>query len=271
MKPMLACELTNLSDLKFPLYISPKLDGIRCLAVNGQAVSRTGKLIPNKYIQQFFKQSKLHGFDGELIVGDTFQSSSSGVMSIEGEPLFEYHVFDIWNANNATYHERKTMIEEELTELDENDLYVIKQVPQLLCHNEDNVHKFHNSFLKAGYEGSITRHIGSLYKQGRSTMKEQYLCKIKPSQDDEAIVVGFEEELDKDKQPNDTLGSLVVTHPVFGTFYIGTGFTDAQRTAIWNDSYAYIGALVKFKYQREGMKDKPRFPVFLGFRDAIDI
>ena len=43
-KPLLACE-EPLDDVKFPVYVSTKLDGIRCLIIDGVAYSRSLKPI----------------------------------------------------------------------------------------------------------------------------------------------------------------------------------------------------------------------------------
>jgi DNA ligase-1 len=52
-------------------------------------------------------------------------------------------------------------------------------------------------------------------------------------------------------------------------FEIGTGFTEADRRELW--VAPPIGNLVKYKYFAYGVKDKPRHPVFLGFRSPIDL
>jgi DNA ligase-1 len=54
-------------------------------------------------------------------------------------------------------------------------------------------------------------------------------------------------------------------------FEVGTGFDDGLRLAIWKNKDYYGKKIVKYKFFPTGSKDKPRFPVFLGFRDAIDI
>jgi len=51
-KPMLAGKCTNKNNIKYPVLATPKLDGIGCLVIDGNAVSRTFKPIPNKYIRQ---------------------------------------------------------------------------------------------------------------------------------------------------------------------------------------------------------------------------
>ena len=47
--------------------------------------SGTMKPIPNKFIQDYFKENGLHGFHGELMVDGDFNDVQSGVMRVEGE------------------------------------------------------------------------------------------------------------------------------------------------------------------------------------------
>jgi DNA ligase-1 len=49
-------------------------------------------------------------------------------------------------------------------------------------------------------------------------------------------------------------------------FHVGTGFTAADRALMW--AKPPIGETVKYKFFPVGVKDKPRHPVFLGFRPA---
>lgn len=53
--PMLATAVENLDVLKYPVLVSPKLDGIRCLIIDGVAMSRSLKPIPNKHVQEWVK------------------------------------------------------------------------------------------------------------------------------------------------------------------------------------------------------------------------
>ena len=68
-KPMLAAPVTDIELLNYPVLASPKLDGIRCVVIDGVAYSRSLKPIPNEEIQKFFSSGKYDGFDGELICG----------------------------------------------------------------------------------------------------------------------------------------------------------------------------------------------------------
>jgi DNA ligase-1 len=79
LKPMLASPI-DLTKIRYPVMVQPKFDGIRALAVNGQALSRTLKPIPNKFVQSLFANYAqiMHGMDGELVVGSLTQYASSG-------------------------------------------------------------------------------------------------------------------------------------------------------------------------------------------------
>ena len=54
-------------------------------------------------------------------------------------------------------------------------------------------------------------------------------------------------------------------------FNIGTGLTAQDRQAIWDNQQNFVGKLAKYKFFPVGIKDKPRHPVFLGWRSNIDI
>ena len=113
-KPLLACEVP-LDDVKFPVYVSTKLDGIRCLIIDGVAYSRSLKPIRNKYVQELFGKPEYNGLDGELVVGDiyakdVFQKTTSGVMSAEGTPDVKFYVFDICTTPEETFTARQFIL-----------------------------------------------------------------------------------------------------------------------------------------------------------------
>ncbi len=69
-----------------------------------------------------------------------------------------------------------------------------------------------------------------------------------------------------------TLGAFQVRDLVTGVeFSIGTGLTALERQSHWVNQEHLIGAVCKYKFFPVGVKDKPRHPVFLGFRDRRDL
>jgi len=291
LRPMLAgkCEIDKLD---YPIAVTPKIDGIRCIIQDGKALSRAFKLIPNKYIQSQLSILP-NGLDGELIATIkpiqgkiiSFQESTSAIMSEEGNPWFQYIVFD---------YVKDTPIIEYTNRIHELEQLILPDFCKILIptiiSNREELAKELDLYLKAGYEGIMIRNPKGEYKFGRSSTKEGLLLKLKPSEDSEAIILdmvteyenlntqekdNFGYKIRKTKQEflieKDTLGSLLVKD-AYGKwdnkpFHIGTGFTMIQRKEIWDNKSKYLYSVIKYKYQPIGILDLPRFPVFLGFRD----
>ena len=88
-KPMLAATLENATQLRFPLLASAKLDGLRCILMNGVAYSRNLKPFRNAYVQEQLAHISNYDLDGELIVGAPNQGhvlgrTQSGIMTGSG-------------------------------------------------------------------------------------------------------------------------------------------------------------------------------------------
>ena len=287
-KPMLGVNV-ELDKLTYPVYMSPKLDGIRVIVKDGQVLSRNGKLIPNLFTQSLFKS--YCGIDGELIVGspvhpNVFQTTTSGVMTIEGSPNVKLYAFDSWNAEGGI-NERYV----KLLQITKDNSTNIEIVQQTVVNSEEELLKFEEDCLQKGYEGAIIRYPNAKYKNGRSTVKEGALLKLKRFKDSEAIILGMEPLLRNHNEAtknalgltersshkdnmvaDDLLGSLYVQDYITGVeFSIGSGFTEEQRRDIWNRQEELKGSIVKYKYFEVGVKDKPRFPIFCGLRHFNDI
>lgn len=286
MKPMLASPVGKTTT--YPALLSPKLDGIRCLIIDGVACGRSLKPLPNKHVQSLFGRAEFNGLDGELIVGnpmakDVFQVTSSGVMSIDGEPSVIFHIFDDFTESGA-FHRRLHTAHRRIKKQKH-----FMEVHHHLIQTTDDLNRWEEDYLELGYEGVMIRHPDGPYKHGRSTAKEGWLLKVKRFEDSEAQVLGVTElmhnaneakrnelgQLERSshkagKVGKQMLGALQVRDVKTGVeFDIGTGFTEDQRRLLWVQDLT--GKVVKYKSQPTGVKEKPRFPVFLGFRDKVDM
>ena len=67
------------------------------------------------------------------------------------------------------------------------------------------------------------------------------------------------------------MGSILVKNTEGVEFEVGTGFTDEQRQYFWDNQDELIGKTIKYRYQKVGVKEKPRFPSFIGFRSELDV
>ncbi len=284
-RPMLASP-ADLDKLEYPLYLSPKLDGIRASNVDGRLLSRTLKEIPSRHVYNMFNQSKFKFLDGELIVGDPtsptcYRDTVSGVMSEDKEPDFKWHVFDYWAYPTVPFSERVQRTQVKIIEL--NHPHIV-QVEHTVIHNREELDAYEASHVLAGYEGVMVNSATGFYKFGRATPKGGELLKVKRYTDAESTVLGVVEEehnaneaetnelgrtkrssAQAGKSGKGTMGALHVRDNISGVeFHIGTGFTAADRVALWTNPP--IGKVVKYKHFPVGAKDRPRHPVFLGFR-----
>ena len=292
-KPMLADHMDPAIPLVFPLMGTPKIDGIRCLRRDGRTVSRTFLDIPNRHIQKVMAVLPDNGPDGELVLpGKSFNETQSAVMSEDGEPDFNYCVFDyVTTSLKEEYYKRM----EKLKALALPD-FCVKLLPVTL-NNTTELEEYEAKCLLEGHEGIMIRKPNGPYKCGRSTALQQFLLKVKRFRDSEAVIIGFEElmsnqneatvdELGHTKRskcqeglvPAGTLGKFRVREigntPWKGKeFEIGTGegLTAALRQQIWDHQGCYLGAIVNYRYQPHGVKDLPRIPIWWGFRSKIDL
>jgi len=302
-EPMLAASLLDpevehtdeavyeaMSKLKYPVIATLKLDGIRGLRLNGTLLSRRLKPIPNKFISS---RSLLMpgGFDVELFrPGMEYNDIQSIVMSQEhdGSYLISFHVLD-WFIPSRPYlgYEQR---------LDEIDMYhfgfpercslVMPSVTY--CDNADQLLAFEKQCIEDHGEGICFRLPNSPYKCGRSTLKEQYLVKLSRFSREEAVIVGFKEQMENgnpDKRcgtgkmnrstcsalqyGKGTLGAFIVRNDKGQEFPIGTGvgLTDKLRLNIWQNQDKYLGRTLTYKTKAHGTKLLPRQPIMVGWRN----
>jgi len=283
---MLATD-AELDKLRFPLLASPKLDGIRAYVRDGVVYSRSNKPIPNKWVQGQFKH--LEHLDGELIVGSptshtVYRDTVSHVMARDKENFaITFYAFDYVRDLDDRFQNRLVYITKYTGP-------VIVTLHQEVIHSLDSLLSYEEAMLNHGYEGLILRDPDAPYKMGRSTVKEGYLLKLKRFVDAEAVVIGFEErmhngneatvsELGRTKRSSHKagksgrgdLGAITARTPDGVEFSIGTGFTDAERAALWTYRDSLVGRIAKYKYFPVGVKEAPRHPVFLGWRVKEDM
>lgn len=297
-KPMLAGKAPHLDDINYPVLVSPKLDGIRALVINGRVVSRNLIEIPCPTVQEFFGDPTFEGFDGELIVGDptakdAFRRTESCVMS--EKPLvgidkteLVFYVFDDF-ARWGPFNARLANLSRRILKRSK----VLKVVPHDNAINRHAIDIFEEEYVADGYEGLMIRDPNGNYKFGRSTTKQGLLLKLKRFEDAEAVVIGCKEL--QHNQNVDRTGGLAqrrsskaagkVGGQVLGAFQVrgvngqfkdvefdvGTGLSRKEREKFWASKSDLVGKVLKYRYFALGAKDKPRFPSFQGFRSDVDL
>lgn len=294
-KPLLAATIEDILQLMYPVLASQKFDGIRATMQGGIMLSRSLKPIPNKNVQAMFA-NLLDGLDGELIVGDplapdAYRKTTSIVMSDnKSADAVRFHVFD-WYGDEP--------FETRLAKVFTVKHPVVIPVQHVRINNVLELEALEESLLEAGAEGVMLRSVNGRYKEGRSTLRDGILGKLKRFKDMNAEVVGtveyennvnaaFTNELGRTARSSEqsgkrgagVLGKLVckgLEAPYVGIeFGCGCGFKgadspDGERSQLWKVRESLVGKIVKVKYFPSGSDTRPRHPVFLGWRSKIDM
>tara|TARA_R100000963_G_scaffold19769_1_gene13875 strand:+ start:1070 stop:1900 length:831 start_codon:yes stop_codon:yes gene_type:complete len=274
MKPMLAHKFDiKRVDYSEPVYIQPKLDGVRCLFTKNGAFSRTGKQFMNvahihAELIPFFQQQPDVVLDGELYnhkLKNDFEKIISLVRKqkptaddrLEARQLVQFHVYDYFDG--VMYDSYKTRMHQ----LGVSDIYnkSIKYVQAYKVNNYDESRIYHKDFLNQGYEGSIIR-LDGLYKHGRS----YDLMKFKDFSDTEATIIGY--ETGKGKREG-TIGKFLMQDDEGVKFGCppGKGYNYKDLANILDNIGDYIGKRATFTYFQRTQAGSYRHPLFKCIRN----
>ena len=274
MKPMLAHKYDEKRiDWSEPVYIQPKLDGVRCLFTKDGAYSRTGKKFMNlAHIElaliPFFKKQPDVVLDGELynhklkndfekIISLVRKQKPTDTDRLDAQHLVQFHVYDYFDG--VMYDSYKTRMQH----LVSSNLYdaQVKYVPTKLVDTYSYARLLHEEFLEDGYEGSIIR-LNGLYKHGRS----YDLMKFKDFSDAEATIVGY--ELGKGKRTG-TLGKFLMMDDEGVQFGCppGKGYSYKDLSKMLLNINDYIGQRATFTYFQRTQAGSYRHPLFKCIRN----
>jgi len=233
--------------------------------------------------------------------------TSSAMSTILGEPEMSWIVFDYITKEtiNLPYAARL----KKLTDyFDENSVSLIEfrvsVIPSFIINNMEQLLSYENHCLTQGYEGLILRDIDGKYKQGRATAREGSLLRIKRFLETDAKILevvegttneneqltnelgkSYRQSLSENLTPNGQVGSFscevledcidpvtkVKVLSAGSIVTVGAGsMPHTDREYYWTHRNSIIGNVIKFKHFPIGIKDKPRFPTFQGFRAKAD-
>ena len=282
-KPMLAQNVGDYSRIKdndWPLYVQPKLDGVRCLiqydAGNVVAYSRTGKEWKNIdhilfNLVPFFQKHPNIILDGELYnhdLKDDFEKIISLVRKtkptdedrVESSKMVQFHCYDVLDFDGdvtiADFETRMAFIYNKVPQSS-----CIEHVPTIKVHEIEEVEANHEDFLELGYEGSILRK-NEPYECKRSWT----LMKVKDFSDAEATIIGYEEGQGKREGH---LGKFIMEDDNGVRFGCppGKGYTYDMMKDMLENIHDYIGERATFTYFERTKAGSYRHPLFKGLRN----
>ena len=306
-KPHLACD-ADISKVKYPCLVLPKIDGVRALVIDGVLVGRSLKKHKNKAISRVLSNHTLEGVDMEVISGsnpvaDNICANTTSLMNtVNGSDNFTAYIFDLVNKDtiHLPYSERLDMVENAIKEFGDDR---VKLCPSKIVYTEEELLKYEKELLTLGYEGVIVRDINGMHKNGRCTVREGNYLRIKRFIELNALVVGIEEQHTnnneskinelgytersshkENKTPNGMVGSLncILLEDLYdfsgdlrikegSSIKVSFSTTNKDRKYYYENQDELIGRVIKFKSFPVNVLDKPRFPTFERFVDGQDL
>ena len=273
-KPMLAHKFDKSRvDWSQPVFIQPKLDGVRCLFTKDGAFSRTGKKFMNvrhieMALKSFFDQQPDVTLDGELynhklkrdfekIISLVRKQKPTDTDRRDAQHLVQFHVYDYFDG--VMYDSYDTRRDQLIC----SNIYdaQIKYVHADRVHSYEAARDFHAAYLSEGYEGSIIR-LDGLYKHGRS----YDLMKFKDFSDTEATIIGY--EIGKGKRTG-TLGKFIMLDDEGVRFGCppGKGYTYKDLASMLKNIDSFIGKRATFTYFQRTQAGSYRHPLYKAIRN----
>jgi len=262
--PMLAKDGRKIK-IQYPCDAQPKLDGVRCMAKEGDLMSRGGKpyVVPHISTQLPMQTSPDIVFDGELYVhGNALQNTVSLVKKNKpGSENVEYWVYDAYfpESPDSPWKSRKMYLEMYMEQVNAVSTH-IKLVPTYRVNNSIEMLELHDKFIQEGYEGIILRTDQGVYELGH---RSRNLIKYKEFMDSEFPIVGYKEGIGK------FVGCVTwecITKEG-RTFNVTPKGTLAQKKKWFDSAASIVGKELTVRYQALTNDGIPQFPVGIVIRD----
>jgi len=235
MKPMKAHRFKDLEKkVKFPFFLQPKLNGIRCLAGGGVMQSNGEEIwsdAMHSHIRKELAKLPPHWIvDGEIYKHGWSLQTINGAGGVNRQTpndkteQLEYHIFDVISTDqlHMTFGQRWYLlgtIEESKT---------IKRVETKYAETRKELETWHKHWTGLGYEGTMLRSdesYGFAELCGNKENRWSRLLKFKDWLDFEYEVLGFEYG---DGKYEGMVGALKLEHEG-KPFTAGSGLSDLQR------------------------------------------
>jgi DNA ligase-1 len=236
--------------------VSEKLDGVRAWWDGARLRFRSG--LPVLAPHWFTAKLPPAPLDGELWMGrGRFEELSGTVRRAaavdEAWRAVRYVVFDL-RAVEGPFEHRAVLL---AAIIEKAGSPTLQAAPQRRVADRAALRRWYDEVLRAGGEGLVLHRADAPWRAGRSDA----LLKLKPLQDDEAVVVGH---IAGRGRHEGRLGALQVRTSEGVEFLLGTGLTDAQRA-----QPPGLGTTVVYTYRGRTGSGVPRFASFLRQRDPL--
>lgn len=254
-------------------YISPKLDGVRCIITKDGAFSRNGKpfvAFPHilEALKPFFAKYPNIVLDGEIythklhndfnkIISLAKKTKLTTEDIVESAKYLQYWIFDIFNHDDSTmkFHQRLDFIKENVITNS-----CIRFCPHVAIASEENLELQLAKYLVDGYEGVMLKYMNASYENKRS----KNLLKYKKFHEEEFEIISIEEG---EGNRAGMFGRAVLKAKNGSIFESNARGSEEFYRQLLRDKDKLVGQIATVRYQNLTPAGVPRFPVIIAIRN----
>lgn len=280
-KPTLADKWEKWKNkVEYPLFVSPKLDGMRCIITKDGMFSRAGKPIVSAphIFDTLVKDGVFEKYpdlvlDGELY-NHEYKDDFNRIMSLvkktkpteddllESKKKIFFEIFDIFLGAEPSlpFTERQKFLLFKVANLfSMATSYIVFPLYSAIVSDEKELDDFYSAYIKQGYEGMMIRNGDSIYENKRT----KNLLKRKDFEDEEFEILEILE--------GEGNWSSVAKHVRVKDKNTGEEFKSGMRGnyefagQLFRQRDEYVGGDVTIRFQGRTPDGIPRFPVAVAF------
>lgn len=267
---MLAGQYREEAVDEWPVYVQPKLNGIRMRAmlVDGQVIffSRREHQYHLEHLEEEAGLILRELPEGSILDGELYnpELDFTEITSIvrtrktlhpRTREIF-YYIFDLYLPSNPGYHKRYELLTHVFGE---HRLHYLHLLHAELAYSPEEILQFHHKYSSEGYEGVMIKLPSRKYQGGRTNN----VMKLKNFTDEEALVIGVEDATGTEKGA----AMLVVRDERGNEFSLRMHGSFERRKRWLKHPEEIIGKYVTLRYQTLSIYGVPLFPVGIEVRD----
>jgi ATP-dependent DNA ligase len=257
--PMLAHKFSDhKGKADFPVFVQPKLNGMRMLFDGENGYSRGNKEVIPEVIQHLKFDTWGFILDGELMLPNNqlLQESMKAIKKYRPELSSQliYHVYDVV-ASDKPYDIRMEILDTILKDAPKN----VVRVKTVKATDESQVSHLHNLFVQDGYEGTMIRDPKMGYEIGKRSYS---LLKLKDFTDAEYRIVDV-----VDGDGSDVGLAIFELETDSGArFNCRPEGSQENRAELFKNRRQLVGKYLTVRYQELSKDGIPIFPVGVAIR-----
>lgn len=246
---------SSLLKIKYPVLVTPKVRGVRCLTrTDGEVVGIDLHPIPNIFIRNELSNYGVGGLDGVItITGKLCKNEVVDAVLFDWDSVhnFEYHVFDLWAMTSDDYDDRVAALAKLLPRPRPR---MIQLHTPVTAYDSNGLCRYWDKCVSDGYEGVIIRERDGQYVMTGHPSPLGLTYDLSMHSEGTGTIL-------RAKGRYDLLDAFVVRDKAGNEFDVAHGYHKGQREFFWKTRKQHVGYDLTYRYNPGG--PVPRNPVFV--------